>query len=371
MRKIYGWGEEETHLVAIDEDSDSEGEEREEAAAYEQMEDVGPGRQDSKNFDPRREVTYSVFVSELWPGMTKKLKAQYHPTLVWTEIRSFIKGSIEALHTECGYLSSEEYCELGRKRAPNFSADREVVYSLFRIYQQIKCSLRMFDEADVVHHIYNRLLQIQVPEWSVHRFYVDETQDFTQAELSLLIRCSRDPNGLFFTGDTAQSIMRGIAFRFNDLKSLFFYSQQSYQALGFQSGVRVPNKLYQLTHNYRSHAGILKLASSVVDLLLFYFPESFDRLEKDQGLFEGPKPVLLESCSFGDLAMILRGNRRQSSRIEFGAHQVILVASEETRAKMPDELKQGLILTIYESKGLEFDDVLIYNFFKDSQVSIP
>lgn len=173
--------------------------------------------------------------------------------------------------------------------------------------------------------------------------------------------------GFFFTGDTAQSIMRGIAFRFNDLKSLFFYSQRSYQALGLQTGVQVPNRLYQLTHNYRSHAGILRLASSIVDLLLYYFPESFDRLEKDQGLFEGPKPVLLESCSFGDLAMILRGNRRQFSRIEFGAHQVILVASEESRAQMPEELKQGLILTIYESKGLEFDDVLIYNFFKDSQ----
>ena len=25
-------------------------------------------------------------------------------------------------------------------------------------------------------------------------------------------------------------------------------------------------------------------------------------------------------------------------------------------------------MTIYEAKGLEFDDVLIYNFFKDSQV---
>lgn len=369
LRKIYGWGEEETHLVAIDEDSDSEGEELDEAADREETDDAAAGRQDQKSFDPRREVTYSVFVSELWPRMTKKVRAQYHPTLVWTEIRSFIKGSIEALHTERGFLSLEEYSDLGRKRAPNFSADREVVYSLFRVYQQLKCSLRMFDEADVVHHVYSRLLQIQVPEWSVHRFYVDETQDFTQAELSLLIRCSRDPNGLFFTGDTAQSIMRGIAFRFNDLKSLFFYSQQSYQALGFQSGVQVPNRLYQLTHNYRSHAGILRLACSVVDLLLHYFPESFDRLEKDQGLFEGPKPVLLESCSFGDLAMILRGNRRQSSRIEFGAHQVILVASEEARTQMPDELKQGLILTIYESKGLEFDDVLIYNFFKDSQVS--
>ena len=369
MRKIHGWGEEETHLVAIDdEDSDSEAEEQDEATA-EEADDVVYGRHDPKSFDPRREVTYVVFVSELWPRMSKKVKVQYHPTLVWTEIRSFIKGSIEALHTEQGYLSLEEYSDLGRKRAPNFSADREVVYSLFVVYQNTKCSLRMFDEADVVHNVYTRLQKVQVPDWSVHRFYVDETQDFTQAELSLLIRCSRDPNGLFFTGDTAQSIMRGIAFRFNDLKSLFFYSQQSYQALGFQSGVRVPNRLYQLTHNYRSHAGILRLASSVVDLLLHYFPESFDRLEKDQGLFEGPKPVLLESCSFGDLAMILRGNRRQSSRIEFGAHQVILVASEEARAQMPDELKQGLILTIYESKGLEFDDVLIYNFFKDSQVS--
>ena len=369
MRKIHGWGEEDTPLVAIDEDSDSEEEGYNEADDHEEADDVVSGKQDQKSFDPRREVTYAVFVSELWPRMTKKIKAQYHPTLVWTEIRSFIKGSIEALHTERGFLSLEDYSDLGRKRAPNFSADREVVYTLFRVYQQTKCSLRMFDEADVVHQIYSRLLKIQVPDWSVHRFYVDETQDFTQAELSLLIRCSRDPNGLFFTGDTAQSIMRGIAFRFNDLKSLFFYSQQSYQSLGFQAGVQVPNTLYQLTHNYRSHAGILRLASSVVDLLLHYFPESFDRLEKDQGLFEGPKPVLLESCSFGDLAMILRGNRRQSSRIEFGAHQVILVASEAARAQMPDELKQGLILTIYESKGLEFDDVLIYNFFKDSQVN--
>lgn len=71
-----------------------------------------------------------------------------------------------------------------------------------------------------------------------------------------------------------------------------------------------------------------------------------------------------------DLAMILRGNKTQASRIEFGAHQAVLVVSDEARENMPDELKYGLVLTIYESKGLEFDDVLIYNFFKDSHVSI-
>ena len=366
VRRVLGWGEEDTLLAEIDEDYDSE---EEDAVIEDHLGADEAVRADSNTMDPRREVTYFVFTSELWPKMTRKTRMQCHPTLVWTEIRSFIKGSAEALHSEDGYLALEEYLELGRKRAPNFTSDREAVYALFQTYQHIKSSLGMFDEADVVHHLYSRLQKVQVPEWSIHRIYVDETQDFTQAELLLLIRCSRDPNGLFFTGDTAQSIMRGISFRFSDLKSLFFYTQKSYRAVGFQSGIRVPNRLYQLTHNYRSHAGILRLASSVVDLLLHYFPESFDKLERDQGLFEGPKPVLLDSCSFGDLAMILRGNRRMSSRIEFGAHQVVLVASEDSRANLPEELKQGLVMTIYESKGLEFDDVLIYNFFKDSQVS--
>jgi ATP-dependent exoDNAse (exonuclease V) beta subunit len=103
-------------------------------------------------------------------------------------------------------------------------------------------------------------------------------------------------------------------------------------------------------------------------LLSHFFPESFDKLARDQGLFEGPKPVLLESCSFSDLAVILRGHKRKTSPIEFGAHQVILVVSDEVRDSLPEELSLALVMTIYEAKGLEFDDVLIYNFFKDSQV---
>ena len=85
--------------------------------------------------------------------------------------------------------------------------------------------------------------------------------------------------------------------------------------------------------------------------LLHHFPESFDKLKKDEGLFDGPRPVLIESCSPSDLALLLEGNQRQSSRIEFGAHQVVLVASNEARNKLPDELHQALVMTIYEAKG--------------------
>ena len=373
-RKIEGWGEEDNHLQfipATESDDESDDEEDEKVTGTENDNEEPKERRKEPKKDPRREITYQVFQNEIWPKMKKSLKEKidYHPTLVWTEIRSFIKGSAEALMSDKGILSLEDYESLGRKKAPSFSADRKVVYSLFLVYQREHSRNRMFDEADLVFNIHRRLQSIPAPEWSVHQFYVDETQDFTQSELSLLIRCCRFPDELFFTGDTAQSIMRGIAFRFDDLKTLFYHAKEAVAIKeGYQNFIRVPKKLYQLTHNYRSHAGILHLASSVVDLLLYYFPDSFDRLQKDEGLFEGPKPVLLELCSPTDLALILQGNQRQSSRIEFGAHQVVLVVSNEARDAMPDELKQGLVMTIYEAKGLEFDDVLIYNFFKDSQV---
>ena len=365
-RNISGWDEDDKNLLEIPVDySYDEDEDHEEIRSTSRA--ATGDRKIKVEQDLRREITYHVLKNELWGEITKKKKVDYHPSLVWTEIISFIKGSVEALHSEKGCITLEEYQTIGNKRAPSFTADRETIYELFLAYERIKHTLGMFDEADVVHQIYRRLVH-HVPAWFIHEIYVDETQDFTQAELSVIIRSCRNPNGLFFTGDTAQSIMRGIAFRFSDLRSLFHYMKESVKSVSLKPEVLVPDRVYQLTHNYRSHAGILNMASSVTDLLSHFFPESFDNLARDQGLFEGPKPVLFESCCFSDLAEILRGHKRKTSKIEFGAHQVILVASSEVRDSLPEELSRALVLTIYEAKGLEFDDVLIYNFFKDSQV---
>jgi DNA helicase IV len=41
------------------------------------------------------------------------------------------------------------------------------------------------------------------------------------------------------------------------------------------------------------------------------------------------------------------------------------------KEKIPEELGLALVLTVYEAKGLEFDDVLLYNFFTDSEVCDP
>ncbi|KAG8521586.1 TPR and ankyrin repeat-containing protein 1 [Galemys pyrenaicus] len=358
-RTIVGWSTQEELTIHNWQEEDEEGEV--EGDYTEEDKAVEPR---AAECDPRVYVTFEVFANEIWPKMNKG-KTSYNPALIWKEIKSFLKGSFEALSCPQGRLTEEAYKKLGRKRCPNFKEDRSEIYSLFCLYQQIRSQKGYFDEEDLLFNLSRRLSKLKVLPWSIHELYGDEIQDFTQAELALLMKCINDPNAMFLTGDTAQSIMKGVAFRFSDLCSLFHYASKS--TTDKQCAVRKPKKIHQLYQNYRSHSGILSLASGVVDLLQFYFPESFDRLPRDAGLFDGPKPTVLESCSVSDLAILLRGNKRKTQPIEFGAHQVILVANEMAKEKIPEELDLALVLTVYEAKGLEFDDVLLYNFFTDSE----
>ena len=328
--------------------------------------------ENSKNLPPRREVTASYFSEKIWHKiLSKNLQlqdAKIDPLLAWMEIKSFIKGSRKAVAKERGYLTKEDYESIGRKMAPNYADNREDIYKIFEQYKKNIKEQQFFDECDLNHNIYSRLNAMKDLPWSIHSIYIDEVQDFTQAELSILVRICRNPNDLFLTGDTAQSIMRGISFRFSDLKTIFYYSSKQASK---SAQVEFPRDVIRLTTNYRSHTGLLNLASSVIDLMDRLFSNSFDHLPDDEGIFPGPKPIVLDSCKVEDLADVLRTNKRESSKIEFGAHQVIIVQSEEAKKTIPDVLKAGIVLTVFESKGLEFDDVLLYNFFKDSKVSKP
>ena len=62
------------------------------------------------------------------------------------------------------------------------------------------------------------------------------------------------------------------------------------------------------------------------------------------------------------------GQRDNSN--EYGEARVVLVRDEETCAKLQAELgSSSLVLTILESKGMEFDDVFLYDFLSTSPYS--
>ena len=344
----------------------SESESEDENAGTDGQPNVRRGRQ-------RLQMDFECFVHTTFPAINKPECFPFDPTFVWIEINSYIKGSLKGLLSENGHLALEEYEHVGRKRAPHFTKERVNVHELFLRYQRWLLANGYFDTNDLVRHVYLRVEKAE-PSITIHGIFVDEVQDFTVAELALLIRTSTDPNRLFLAGDTAQCIARGVGFRFQDLRELFHHFSEQQQDVGghWKAPVMMPEKPTVLQHNYRSHGGIMNLAASVIDILSHHFPATFDVLERDRSLFPGPLPILFTECNFVDLAVTLSAGKHagDNASIDFGAKQVIIVPTDEAKASIPAELLLlNNCLTLEEAKGLEFEQVLMLNFFSMSSAA--
>ena len=234
----------------------------------------------------RKIMTFSTFKRQ-WRKINSRIKSSFDPALVWLEIKSHIKGSVEALKLnmeersaqENRFLSLDEYLNLPRKQSRINESQRREVFNLYISYEKLKREKYFYDEMDIVFQLAGRVLIFNEKKVSndlvpYDALFVDEVQDFTQAELFLLTKMSADPNNLMLAGDTAQSIAVGVSFRFTDLRQIFYHSFGG-----------LDPELLQLTHNYRSHSGILRLAACVVELLYFFFGNSLDKLPPDLGLF--------------------------------------------------------------------------------------
>jgi ATP-dependent exoDNAse (exonuclease V) beta subunit len=62
-------------------------------------------------------------------------------------------------------------------------------------------------------------------------------------------------------------------------------------------------KPLKLTRNFRSHAGVIEIANQVLDLMSEHFPQAADKLPKDTGLANGPRPGQRLATSFANVIM--------------------------------------------------------------------
>eukprot|EP00878_Enallax_costatus_P024526 GHUV01026178.1.p1 GENE.GHUV01026178.1~~GHUV01026178.1.p1 ORF type:complete len:603 (+),score=181.38 GHUV01026178.1:514-2322(+) len=234
------------------------------------------------------ELTYALF-ERLWSRLdsgivrddSERGKKGLESHLVFQEIMSYIKGSAEAIDSDAGILSLEEYLSLGAKRAANYNQElRTVVYSLMQSYQRQKAQHRLYDRPDLVHHLHKQLKKDGYQGIAITHICRDEVQDFVQGELllDLLVLGPQHAGQLFYCGDTAQSIARGVGFRFTDVKSMLI--QQHHQLIQKHRIQVAEPQLHRLDVNYRSHAGILDVANAVVSVMQEYFPLSMDRCDK-------------------------------------------------------------------------------------------
>jgi len=61
--------------------------------------------------------------------------------------------------------------------------------------------------------------------------------------------------------------------------------------------------MFQLAINYRSHAGIVNCARSVVELIERFWPESIDSLAPEHGRVSGAQPIFFGKDSGGAFSL--------------------------------------------------------------------
>ncbi|CAB4488006.1 unnamed protein product [Rhizophagus irregularis] len=317
-------------------------------------------------------VSYDRFRKKYWPSLNDYSKKKFDCELVYSEF-SIIKGT----NPEVDFLSREDYIDVSIKKYPAFCYNRDEIYDLFQHYEKMKAQRHEYDSMDRTLAIFRRAKKKALGSLHIHEVYIDECQDNHIMDLALILKVFDRTSSIFFAGDIAQCIAKGSSFRFQDLQALMY----QWELTRKNDNILKP-KLFDLNINYRSHNGILKLAASVVKLIQHLFPNSIDQLSSERSEVDGPLPIIVNE--FKEEYFNILNNRpnelkftydicremkfkKRSSLIEFGADQVIIVRNEEVKSRVMKLVDKGaMVLTVLDAKGMEFNDVLLYNFFTDS-----
>lgn len=119
--------------------------------------------------------------------------------------------------------------------------------------------------------------------------------------------------------------------------------------------------------SFHAPAASLPHAPFTCTTLLHIFSYMDKLAERERAHFRGPRPILVTALDPDTLAALLSGSDVAETAVEFGAHQVVLTRRIDSNLPSAIRNSNGLIMTIPQAKGLEFDDVLLFNFFADSQ----
>eukprot|EP01032_Pedospumella_encystans_P029083 gene29083-32844_t len=315
---------------------------------------------------PTKKVDFQRFRDNVFPLLAIKAARTLDALVVWTQIRSFLKGSIEAA-LEGGVLSLATYLDtnkFSKDRCRLLLEQRQEVYALFQQYQELHKLHGWWDDMDRA----TDLLTPHLPalqagafvrsDYCADKIYVDEVQDNTQVEIALyLVAVGGRVDALFLAGDPAQSVVEGVEFRFEEVRSLVYLLSQQQEAL------QRPTKLLV---NYRSHSGILNCAGAVLGRMLAMFPGAAKTLPADEGLFLGPRPAFYNATlGLSSVAKMLTSNERT---VVLCPDQMVSEVNDQLAAQREgDSSKGSLVLGIRAAKGLEFTDIVLLDFFS----SIP
>jgi hypothetical protein len=251
-----------------------------------------------------------------------------------------IRGVIGA--DAAGVLDREAYLTLGVRQSIFTGDERERVYDLFQKYREWLgvCSL-----VDL------NLLAAEWREWAEPRYdfvVVDEVQDMTPVQLSLILKTLKKPGHFLLCGDSNQ-IVHPNFFSWSKIKSLFWLDPD----LAAHQDVKV------LQTNFRNSREATRIANTLLKIKHCRF-----------GSIDRESNFLVQAVAGDDGAVTVLADtemvKLELNQKSKGSTQcAVICLRDEDKAFARRFFQTPLIFSTHEAKGLEYDTIILYRFVSD------
>jgi hypothetical protein len=289
---------------------------------------------------PGRVVDFRIFAR--WFSRHRQASGLRDAHQVFEEFNGVLTGS----PVTTAYLSRADYLDLGVRRSIFTGDERLRVYDLFLKYIDF---LKQEGLADL------NLLCFEYHKDcrpSYDAVVVDEVQDLTNVQLSLILRTLRRPEKFILCGDSNQ-IVHPNFFSWAALKTLFYENR-------LKAGGEI---IRILNTNYRNTPEVTHIANR----LLILKNARFGSIDRESHYLVRPISENHGSVEFlADTDAVKREFDARTSRSTRFAVLVMRPEDKETAARC---FRTPLLFSIQEAKGLEYENIILFNFVSGSNAA--
>lgn len=263
----------------------------------------------------------------------------------YTFFRGFYKGSLYKMQItfEQPHLSRTQFLELIRsKNEPLDSNEITNLFDLFELYQKYLEANNFIDDNDLARMVSTKVHSGIANQYQ--RIIVDEVQDLTEVQLDAIIKSSSDKRKLYFFGDQNQSINPTLF----DISTI-----QRCLMANLVNEVVEPHKM---SKSYRVGPLLADYINGLTEIINKKIGSSGDPLETSALTTDDSKWGYKVKESENADEILLQAFR--------DAKTIVIVPDTDTINELVrkyGDVVKGRAITIYDSKGLEWDKVILYN----------
>jgi hypothetical protein len=286
---------------------------------------------------PRRVVNFRVFAQ--WFARHRQASGLRDAHQLFEEFNGVLTGS----PVTTPYLSRADYLALGVRRSIFTGDERPRVYDLFLKYLDF---LKQEELADL------NLLCFQYHEacrLSYDAIVVDEVQDLTNIQLSLILRTLRHPEKFILCGDSNQIVHPN------------FFSWAALKTLFYENRLKTSDEIIRILNtNYRNTPEVTQLANR----LLLLKNARFGSIDRESHYLV--RPISENHGRVEFLADTDAVKREFDARTSRSTRFAVLVMRPEDKEAAARCFRTPLLFSIQEAKGLEYENIILFNFVSGS-----